>query len=113
MMTTDANLSERRQYPRTQLHMPVQAITLDFDGPDRVDQFEMVDISRGGVGIVSQRSLYPGQRLLLKLPAPGMGVRSLCGIIRRCRPQEGKYLVGVEFDQPLASLCGDASIAAA
>jgi len=104
-MTISTFVTERRMHPRTQVRMPVQAIRLDPDGGDLVHRMEMIDISRGGMGLVSNRSYYPGQRLVLKLPAPGMGVRSICAVVRRCRPDGERYRLGIQFDRPIASLC--------
>lgn len=118
MITAEAHTSERRLHRRTQLRMPVTAIRLDPDGGDLMEHLTTADISRGGIGAFSDRPFYPGQRLVLKLPAPGMGVRSVCGVVKRCCPQEGKYRLGIEFAHPIASLwadssgCGNASAAA-
>jgi hypothetical protein len=108
MMTLiDAAIAERRLHPRTQIQMPIQAIRLDPDGADLLEQLEMVDISRGGMGAISSRAFYPGQRLVMKLPGLGMSVRSICGVIRRCAKVEERHHLGIQFEQPLASLCAD------
>lgn len=94
--------AERRRYPRTQLHMALQAIRLDPDGVVEPDEpLEMVDISRGGVGVMTSRPAYPGQRMLLRLPAPGMGVRNVCATVRRCSKVSDQYRLGIEFDSPV------------
>ncbi len=103
-MLTDIEISERRFHPRTQLTMAVQAIRLDPDGIDLVEQLEMVDLSRGGLGAMCGQRYYPGQRVVLKLPAPGMGVRSICAIVRRCGKADQRYRLGIEFEHPIASL---------
>ncbi len=107
MLTTDALMAERRLYPRTQIRMPVQVTRMDPDGGDPIEQLEMMDISRGGIGAMSSHWHYPGQRVLVRLPGPGMGVRNICGIVRRCMPLEGAFRVGIEFDRPISSLCAD------
>ena len=106
VFTEHSNPSERRRYPRTQIRMQLQAIRLDPDG-DLLERMELMDISRGGIGALCSRSFYPGQRVLLKLPAPGLSVRNVCGIIRRCQKVQNDYRVGIEFDQPIVSLHGD------
>lgn len=111
-MTYVSKPAERRRYPRTQIHLPVQAIRLDPDGDDVVDSLEMIDISRGGIGAVCRRSYYPGQRVLLRLPSPGLGVRNVCATVLRCAKTLDEYQVGFEFEQPLLSLCADADLAA-
>ena len=66
--------------------MPVQITRMDPDGGDLVEQLEMVNISRGGIGRCSGRWHYPGQRVMVRLPGAGMGVRNICGIVCRCMP---------------------------
>jgi len=106
-MTAEAKPTERRFHPRTQIRMPIHTIRLDPDGADLVEQVQMVDISRGGMGAVANRAFYPGQRLLVRLPAPGMAVRSITAIVRRCDKRDQQYRIGLEFDHPIASLYGD------
>lgn len=116
MTAMEMSSAERRMYPRTQLQMTVQVLRLDPQEGDLVDHLQMIDISRGGIGATSKKAFYPGQRLVLKLPAPGMDVRSLCGTIRRCRKHDDSFVIGIEFDHPIASLCVDgpsSSVAAA
>ena len=108
-MNMQSNPAERRRFPRTQLTLPIQAIRLDPDG-DVVEPMQLIDISRGGVGAVAHRPFYPGVKVLLKLPTPGMGVRNICAVIRRCRKSDEGYRLGIEFDSPIASLCADASL---
>jgi hypothetical protein len=110
MLSTDTLMAERRQYPRIQLRMPLHVTRLDPDGGDVVEQVEMVDISRGGLGAMARRWHYPGQRVMLRLPAPGMSVRSICGIVRRCCSAGGMVRLGIEFERPLTSLCAEEHI---
>lgn len=106
MMAFHEAPEERRRFPRTQIQLHLQAILLDPDG-DIVDSMEMLDVSRGGVGATSRRAHYPGQRVLLKLPAPGLGVRNVCGIVKRCSKRGQQYQLGIEFERPLASLAAE------
>jgi hypothetical protein len=87
--------------------MPIQALRLDPDG-DMLESLETVDISRGGMGALSGRSFYPGQRLLLQLPAPGLSVQRVCATVRCCQKAEQQYRVGLEFEQPLVGMCAQA-----
>ncbi len=103
-MTAEAQPTERRLHPRTQIRMPIQTILLDPDGADLVEQIQMMDISRGGMGALAARAFYPGQRLLVRLPAPGMGVRSITAVVRRCDKRDQQYRIGLQFDHPIASL---------
>lgn len=97
---------ERRRHPRTYLHMPIHCIRLDPGGTDMLDRLEMFDISRGGIGAVSQQRYYPGQRAIVRLPlSRASGNRHMYARVVRCRPsrQEG-YEVGLEFE---AAVRGD------
>jgi len=107
-------LPERRRHPRMQLRMTVRAIRLDPDGGDVVDNLEMSDISRSGLGAVSDRPLYPGQRILLCLPLSHIGGRrNVYATVVRCRRGEEGYRVGVEFDSAsIGAVCGMSSAAA-
>lgn len=116
MTSVDTYPPERRMYPRTQVQMRVQVLRLDPNEGDLVDELQMVDISRNGIGAVCERMFYPGQRLIMKLPAAGMDVRNIRGQVRRCDRLDDRFIIGVEFDHPIASLCVDgsgASVAAA
>jgi hypothetical protein len=107
ILSTETQMAERRSFPRTQVRMPVQVTRMDPDGGDVVEQVEMVDISRGGMGALAGRWHYPGQRMVVRLPGAGMGVRNICGIVLRCTPHEGMFHVGIEFERPMASLCAE------
>ena len=107
MMVLDSSPAERRRFPRTQVSMSVQAIVLDPDSGDMVEHLDMVDISRGGIGATCSRPLYPGSRVLLRMPAPGLGVRRLCATIRRCQKTDNGYLLGIEFEHPMVSLAAE------
>jgi len=92
-------MPERRHFPRTQLQMKIQCIRFDPDGDDVVDVLETVNISRSGLGAVSQRPYYPGQRVLLCMPLTSMaGRRNIYASVVRCRPAEEGYDIGIEFD---------------
>lgn len=104
---SNETMMERRHYPRTQVQMALQVLRLDPSGIELIDQVRMTDISRGGIGAVSEKAYYPGQRLILKLPGAGMGVRTLCATVRRSLKVEGTYHLGIEFEHPMASLCAD------
>ena len=105
-MTFVEQPSERRRHARTQITLPVQALRLDPDG-DVLENIEMTDISRGGIGATSVRPFYPGQRVLLRLPAPGLAVRNICATVRRCERMQEDYRLGFEFEQPLVSLAAE------
>jgi len=97
----DRNLPapDRRRHPRTRLQMRLSGVRLDPDGGDVMNELDMVDISRSGIGAVSERPMYPGQRILLCLPlSQDGGRRNLYATVVRCRRSEEGYRVGMEFD---------------
>lgn len=91
---------EQRRHPRTRLHMPIHCVRLDPAGPSTLDRLEMIDISRSGIGAVSQQSYHPGERVVVRLPlSRAGGDRHMYARVTRCRPAgEGDYEVGLEFD---------------
>jgi len=90
---------ERRRHPRTQLQMTLNCIRLDPEGGDVMDTLHMVDISRSGLGAISDRPYYPGQRLVLCLPlSPNGGRRNIYARIIRCRQDQEGYRIGLQFD---------------
>lgn len=92
--------SERRRHARVHLEMALQAVRLEPDNMDVTDRLHMTDVSRSGVGAISDRSYYPGQRVLIYLPLTGKnGQRVLYATIRRCRRHAQGYHLGMEFDR--------------
>lgn len=90
---------ERRRHPRTKLEIRLRGIRLDPDCGEVVEQLHMRDISKSGIGATSARAFYPGQRIVLALPAPSSGrQRNLYATVVRCRQTEQGYRVGMEFD---------------
>ncbi len=79
--------------------MMLHGVRLDPDGGDVQNTLQMVDISRGGMGVISERWLYPGQRLVLSVPLHPEGVRkNLHATVVRCRSVREGYHIGLEFD---------------
>ena len=108
-------LPERRRHSRTHLNMMLHGIRLDPEGGDVHDTLQMVDISRGGLGAVSDRWLYPGQKILLCLPLHPQGVRkNMYATVVRCSKGADGYHIGLEFDRVIFSAAlGTATAAAA
>jgi len=104
------NQAERRRHVRTPLQITLRALRMDPDG-DSMETFTMTDISRGGIGAVSERTYYPGQRVVLNMPMPDAPQRQrVYATIIRCRHKRDGYHLGMSFDKPTAS---EAHIAAA
>jgi len=90
---------ERRRHPRTQLRLMLHGIRLDPDGGDVQNTLEMVDISRSGIGVISDRWLYKGQKIALTIPSHGQkGRKSIFATVVRCQKVNEGYRVGLEFD---------------
>jgi hypothetical protein len=108
--------TERRKHTRTQLQMTLRSIRLDPECGDVIDCLHMVNISRSGLGAVSDRSFYPGQRVVLCLPLPnGLGRKNVYAKIVRCQQNHQAYTIGLEFEHlPVGSWCGiNGAVAAA
>ena len=99
MTEIPTSLPERRRHARTQLRMNLRVIRLDPDGGDVIDLLRMVDISKGGIGAISDRQFYPGQRIVLCLPLSShSGRRNIHAKVVRCRQKESGFCIGLEFD---------------
>jgi len=99
MNQIEESTMERRRHARTQLQMTLNCIRLDPEGGDVMDTLHMVDISRSGLGAISDRPYYPGQRIVLCLPlSPNGGRRNMYARVIRCRPDQDGYRIGLQFD---------------
>ena len=113
MMNTKRNQAERRRYVRTPLQIMLRALRMDPDG-DSMETFTMTDISRGGIGAVSERTYYPGQRVVLNMPLPDAPQRQrVYATIIRCRREQDGYHLGMSFDRPSVSEASTAALVAA
>ena len=94
---------ERRRYRRSIVGIPIQALrrTVSEDDPCRIVGLHVADVSRGGIGAVSQDVLESREPLLLMFPPVGAG-RGLdaSGQVLRCVRCQDHYAVGVAFDRP-------------
>ncbi len=91
---------ERRRHPRTRLQASLHCLRLEPDGPSVVDQLDMFDMSKSGIGAMSDQSYYVGQRVVVRLPAPrANGERHVYACVMRCRSAgtEG-YEIGLQFE---------------
>jgi hypothetical protein len=92
--------------------MTLRCIRLDPDCRDVVETLRMVDISRGGMGALCDRSFYPGQRIVLCVPMTDKsGRRNIYAMVVRSRQGQEGHAVGLEFDR--VSLGARSGIAAA
>ncbi len=108
--TVDAG--ERRRHPRMELQVALRCIRLDPDCGQATELLRAVDISRNGMGVVSSKPFYPGQRMILCMPLTNRtGRRDIYASVVRCIPvPEGGYRVGLQFEAPAVdSWCGVSS----
>ncbi len=90
---------ERRRHPRTMVQMTLRGVRLDPEEGEILDSLRMVDISRGGMGVYTDRPAYRGQRFVLCLPMSDIGGRrNVYATVMRCRTTEDGYRVGLKFD---------------
>ena len=101
MFETTRKDIERRRHSRASVHMDVRCIRLDPHEGDIIDEVDMVDLSRSGVGAVSDNWYYPGQKVVVCLPAAAdHGNRQMRATVRRCLSRhETGYRIGLEFDR--------------
>ena len=100
MLETTTKGIERRRHSRASVHLDVRCIRLDPHEGGIIDEVDMVDLSRSGVGAVSDNWYYPGQKVVVCLPADTEhGKRQIPATVRRClsRHEDG-YHIGMEFD---------------
>lgn len=107
MSTLQPASSDRRQFSRSVVGMPLQAVLRDApqDHPNRVVGLHVLNLSRGGVGVASQAALPPSQPLILFFPpvGPGKG-RDTVGQVVRCDACGDHYAIGIAFEEPWPEL---------
>ena len=83
---------------------------LDPDGPRILDHLDAVDISKGGIGAISEHRYYPGQRVLTNIPCAGESShRNMYATVVRCkRDREGGFQIGLAFDAGTVSGAAEA-----
>ena len=117
MFDAELSMMERRRHQRTPLDTAVSCVRLDPDVADVLGMLHTIDISRGGMGALSDRPYYPGQRLILHLPRTAdTARRDICATVVRSRFDQtaGKHRVGLAFDSvAMGAWCGVHAIAAA
>jgi len=80
--------------------MGVRCIRLDPHEGGVIDELDLVDLSRSGVGAVSSNWYYPGQKVVVCMPADSVrGKRQMQATVKRCLSRnEPGYRIGLEFD---------------
>jgi hypothetical protein len=94
---------ERRQFRRSIVGMPVQAVRRQTpqDDPRRLIGLHVMNVSRGGVGAITQQPMDVQEPVLLFFPplGPGRG-RDMTGEVVRCDACEGHFALGIRFEEP-------------
>jgi len=90
--------AERRKHPRHEIEIGVTIAKKNVKVPAA-----MINISRGGIGLISEREIFPGERVNIQLNAAGE--LAVHGTTRwqKLTPRAGRtiYQIGVEADQTL------------
>lgn len=83
--------------------MPVHAIrhAAAQDDPRRLVSLHVLNVSRGGVGAISQELLEHKESLVLLFPplGPGCGEDAI-GQVVRCTQSGDCYAIGIAFNEP-------------
>jgi CheY-like chemotaxis protein len=109
-METDANLPERRSFPRTGLSLPVQLTptsSSDAQAPDPpMVHGVMRDVSRGGCAVVADAELRERTRCITRFVAATGRLEpdTVWAEVRRVSAESDGVLLGLEFDTPLETL---------
>jgi hypothetical protein len=90
---------EKRKHSRHNVEMVVDVYELGEGGvPVRQWPCKTSDLSRGGVGLSSDRMVHTGRTLLLAVPGAGGVKKLMCGIVRSTSYEAGHgHTLGVEF----------------
>ena len=90
---------DKRKHSRHTVEMVVDVFELGEGGtPTRQWQCKTSDLSRGGVGLSSDRMVHIGRTLLLAVPGAGGVKKLMCGVVRSSLYEAGHgHTLGVEF----------------
>jgi len=103
--------SERREWVRLPLAIPVFVRSRDQSGTDFLEFATAINISAGGALVAVHRSLRPATQVSLEIPSAPLAAsapvpkssRNLKAKIVRVTHAEGYHLLGMKFTQPLLS----------
>jgi hypothetical protein len=98
-----SNPNERRRYRRSVIGIPIHAVRRDTpeNDPSRLIGLHILNVSRGGVGAITQDPLRHREPLVLLFPplGPGRG-RDTDAQVLRCDRAGNCYAVGIAFTEP-------------
>jgi PilZ domain len=104
-------VSERREWPRLPLAIPVFVRGRDHAGKDFLEFATALNISAGGALVAVHRALRPAAQVSLEIPSAPLAEsapaqknsRNLRGKIVRVNHAEGYSLIGLKFRRPVTS----------
>lgn len=104
----DQAASDRRVFPRKEIHVSVAGKRIDHTLPALQQPFltlSLRDLSAGGLSAISPTPLERGERLSVQFPDKGLQRGwDASGRVIRCEPSAFGYRVAVEFDpMPMAA----------
>jgi hypothetical protein len=95
--------SERRQFSRSAVEVPVTAVRRGTSLEDQrhVISLHVLNVSRGGLGALSSDPLEEKETLVVFFPpmGPRKG-RDTHGQVVRCMEEGDRYAVGIAFEEP-------------
>src|SRR5947209_15990009 len=103
------SITERRQWPRLPLAIPVFVRSRDEKGKEFLEFATALNISASGALLAVRRSLASSARILLEIPSAPLAAtaklpkasRTLRARCVRVTHAEGYHLVGLKFSRPL------------
>lgn len=103
-MTTEGSptVESRRQFERLRISGVAVLAEIDESGePTAHWRAQIVDLSRGGLGLRSKRMVATGRHLVIEaIGSAGEREKVLFGIVRQCRALDGgQHAIGVQFDR--------------
>ncbi len=109
MARTSSSVSERRQWPRLPLAIPVFVRSRDEKGKEFLEFATALNISASGALLAVRRSLPAAARILLEIPSAPLAAtaklpkasRTLRARCVRVTHAEGYHLIGLKFSRPL------------
>jgi hypothetical protein len=101
-------LAERREWDRLPITIPFFVRGSKSNGDKVLEFANALDISAGGVLVVTKRYLEPNTRITLEVPTAlankaklPHSVSLLDAKVLRCTPEHGYFLLGLQFMRPL------------
>lgn len=87
-----------RRYIRHPAGVPIQfSVTEGEQHSDTVKALALRDVSEGGLCFSSARAVEPGSSITIQIPIESPPFQAQ-GVVAWCRPEGGRYAVGVRFD---------------